>query len=206
MQENRPAERPQRRPALLVLDLINEIVHPDGKYAGDGYLEQVTRRGVLEHAAAAIARARATGVPVIYVVVGFSPGYPDWPAGSPVFAQTRTKQALVLGTWGTRVHDALAPAAGEPVVAKRRLSPFYGTHLDLLLRSLGVDTLLLMGVTTELVVLSTAREGHDRDYRVEVLEDATATADPELHAAALAVIARSATITTVAQALGANQE
>jgi nicotinamidase-related amidase len=192
-----------RRPALLVLDLINEIVHPDGKYAGDGYLEQVTRRGVLEHAATAIAQARASGIPVIYVVVGFSPGYPDWPAGSPVFAETRTKGALTLGTWGTQVHASLAPAAGEPVVAKRRLSPFHGTHLDLLLRGQGVDTLLLMGVTTDLVVLSTAREGHDRDYRVEVLEDATATSGPELHEAALTVLARTATITTVAQALGA---
>ncbi|MDJ0464464.1 isochorismatase family cysteine hydrolase [Streptomyces sp. H27-C3] len=191
----------ERRPALLVLDLINEIVHPDGKYAADGYCEQVARRGVLERAATAIARARTAGVPVIYVVVGFSPGYADWPASSELFVSARDGDRVVLGTWGTQVHDALKPAGDEPVVEKRRISPFFATHLDVLLRNLGVNTLLLTGVTTELVVLSTARDGHDRDYRVEVLEDATATDSQETHDAALKVIARTATVSTVEQAL-----
>jgi len=189
-----------RRPALLVLDLINEIAHPDGKYA-DVCLAQITERGVLDRAAEAIGLARSAGVPVIYVVVGFAPGYPDWPAGSPLFERAREGERLVLGTWGTRVHDAVKPADGEPIVEKRRVSPFLGTHLDLLLRDRAVDTLLLTGVTTDLVVLSTAREGHDRDYRVEVLEDATATSDPELQAAAVRLISRTATVTTVAEAL-----
>jgi nicotinamidase-related amidase len=83
------------------------------------------------------------------------------------------------------------------------VSPFHGTNLDLLLRTLEVDTLLLTGVTTDLVVLSTARDGHDRDYEIVVLEDATATANDELHQAALAVIARTATVTTVDEALPA---
>ena len=189
-----------RRPALLVLDLINDIVHPDGTYA-DVCLAQVVQRGVIERTATALARARAAGIPVVYVVVGFSPGYPDWPASSPVFAESRHKNGLILGTWGTQVHAALAPAPGEPVVEKRRIDPFHGTHLDVLLRDRNANTLLLAGVVTELVILGTARAGHDRDYRVEVLEDATATADPELHAAALTVIARTATMTTVDQAL-----
>ena len=183
-----------------MLDLINDIVHPDGTYA-EVCLAQVTRRGVIERTATAIARARAAGIPVVYVVVGFSPGYPDWPAGSPVFAESRHKNGLVLGTWGTQVHEALAPAPGEPVVEKRRVDPFHGTQLDLLLRTLGVNTLLLTGVVTELVILGTARAGHDRDYRIEVLEDATATASPELHEAAIAITARTATITSVDQAL-----
>ncbi len=191
-----------RRPALLVLDLINDIAHPDGKYA-DVCLDQITERGVLDAAATAIEQARLLGIPVIYVVVGFSPGYPDWPAGSPLFAEARHDERLVLGTWGTQVHDALKPAADEPVVAKRRVNPFLGTHLDMLLRTQGVNTLLLTGVTTDLVILSTAREGHDRDYRIEVLEDATATSDPGLQQAALTLISRTATVTTVAEALRA---
>jgi nicotinamidase-related amidase len=193
----------ERRPALLVLDLINALVHPDGKYAADGFCEQVARRGVLERAATAIERARAAGVPVIHVVVGFSPGYADWPASSELFASARDGDRVLLGTWGTQVHDALKPAPDEPVVEKRRVSPFFGTHLDVLLRNLGVNTLLLTGVTTDLVVLSTARDGHDRDYRVEVLEDATATDNQETHDAALRLMARTATVTTVEQALPA---
>lgn len=192
-----------RRSALLIMDLINEIVHPDGKYASDGYLEQVQCRGVLGRAAEAIARARKAGIPVIYVVVGFTPGYPEWPAGSPIFREARDDQRLTLSTWATQVHDALKPIDGDQIVVKHRVSPFYGTNLDLLLRNQDIDTLLLTGVTTDLVVLSAARDGHDRDYRVEVLADATATADDELHDAALTLLARTATVTTVEQALPA---
>ncbi|MFJ4875279.1 isochorismatase family cysteine hydrolase [Streptomyces sp. NPDC088745] len=193
----------ERRPALLVLDLINELVHPDGKYAADGFCEQVAERGVLDRTAVAIDRARRDGVPVVYVVVGFSPGYADWPAGSELFAAARDGERVQLGTWGTRVHDALKPAVGEPVVEKRRVSPFFGTHLDLLLRNLGVNTLLLTGVTTDLVILSTAREGHDRDYQVEVLADAVAADSLERHETALGVIARTAAISSVDEALPA---
>ncbi|WP_371478704.1 cysteine hydrolase family protein [Kitasatospora sp. NBC_00315] len=192
-----------RRPALLILDLINELIHPDGKYAGDGYFQQATERNVLENAATAISRARAAGIPVIYVVVGFSPGYADLSDSSDLFEGVREDKRLELGTWATEVHSSLAPAEGEPVIAKRRVNPFLGTHLDLLLRNLDVNTLLLTGVTTDLVVLSTAREGHDRDYRVEVLEDVTATADDELQQAALKLIARTAKVTTVDEALPA---
>jgi nicotinamidase-related amidase len=179
-----------------VLDLINEITHPDGAYP-EVCLAEIVRRNVMERAALAIERARAAGVPVIYIVVGFSPGYPDWPATSPLFTAARERSALVLGTWSTAVHEALKPASNEPVIAKRRLSPFLGTHLDLLLREQNVDTLLLIGATTDLAVLATAREGHDLGYHVEVLEDATATADPKLHAAALTILARTAVITGV---------
>jgi len=142
-----------RRPALLILDLINDLAHPEGSYA-DVCLDQIIERGVIERAATAIARARSLGIPVIHIVVGFSAGYPDWPAGSPLFAEARDGERLVLGSWGTQVHDALKPAADEPVIAKRRVSPFLGTHLDLLLRTQGVDTLLLTGCAHQLTVLN----------------------------------------------------
>ncbi|WP_055494388.1 cysteine hydrolase family protein [Streptomyces sp. TP-A0356] len=190
-----------RRPALLVLDLINEIAHPDGKY-NDVCLDQIESRGVLGHARRAIDHAREQGIPVVYVVVGFSQGLPDWPPTSPLFAEAADGDRLILGTWGTEVHDSLKPEAHEPVIAKRRVNPFLGTHLELVLRSHGVNTLLLTGVTTDLVILSTARDAHDRDFRVEVLEDATATSSPELHEAALTLLRRTAEVTTVDAALG----
>ncbi|MFD5749203.1 cysteine hydrolase family protein [Streptomyces sp. NPDC127033] len=194
-----------RRPALLVLDLINEIAHPDGKY-DDVCLDQIESRGVLGHARRAVDRARARGIPVIYVVVGFSPGLADWPPDSPLFTEAAQGDRLILGTWGTEVHDSLKPEAHEPVIAKRRVNPFLGTHLELILRAQGVNTLLLTGVTTDLVILSTAREAHDLDFRVEVLEDATATSDPELHAAALTLLRRTADVTSVDAALGRSRD
>ncbi|MEU4108086.1 cysteine hydrolase family protein [Streptomyces sp. NPDC048208] len=190
-----------RTPALLVLDLVNEIAHPDGKY-NDVCLDQIESRGVLGHARRAIDHAREQGIPVVYVVVGFSEGLADWPPTSPLFAEAADGDRLILGTWGTEVHDSLKPEAHEQVIAKRRVNPFLGTHLELLLRSYGVNTLLLTGVTTDLVILSTAREAHDLDFRVEVLEDATATSSPELHEAALTLLRRTAEVTTVDEALG----
>ncbi|HWO64839.1 MAG TPA: isochorismatase family cysteine hydrolase, partial [Umezawaea sp.] len=165
-----------RSPALLVLDLLNDIVHPDGQYAPHGYEQQVSSRGVLERAATAISRARTAGIPVIYVVVGFSPDFSEWPATSPIFAEAKEAKKLIIGTWATEIHDKVKPEEGEAVVIKRRISPFHGTELDLVLRTRGVNTLLLTGVSTDLVVLATARDGHDRDYAVEVLADATAAA------------------------------
>jgi nicotinamidase-related amidase len=188
--------------ALLVLDLINEIVHPDGKYGAEGYAHQVAERRVLENSARAIEKARASGTPVVYVVVGFSSAYAEWPAGSPVFHAARDDRRLELGTWATAVHDAVKPADGEPVITKHRLSPFHGTSLEMTLRNLGVDTLLLTGVSTDMVILATARDGHDRDFRIKVLEDATAADNDEMHQAALTVIGRAAEITTVDQAFG----
>jgi nicotinamidase-related amidase len=187
--------------ALLVLDLLNDIVHHDGQYAPHGYAEQVSNRGVLKQAATAIERARTAGIPVIYVVVGFSPDFSECPPGSPVFAEAREAGKLVMGTWATRIHDAVRPQDGDPIVLKRRISPFFGTELDLILRTRKVDTLLLTGVSTDLVILATARDGHDRDYQVEVLADATAAADLESHECALRLIARTATVSTVDEAL-----
>jgi nicotinamidase-related amidase len=190
------------RPALLVLDMINELIHPDGHYAHVS-LEQVQSRGIIERAAVAVERARAAGIPVIYVKLGYGSHYEDWPADSILFGPPDPEQRFTRDAWGTWVHERLAPEPGEDIVVKQRVSPFYGTNLDLLLRARKIDTLLLLGVTTDLAVLMTAREAHDRGYAAEVLEDATATADQQLHDAALLLIARTAVVSSVDKALPA---
>ncbi|MFC7308902.1 cysteine hydrolase family protein [Streptomyces monticola] len=191
------------RRALIVLDVINELVHPDGKFAAWGYPEQVAKHKVLENTAAALAKARAANIPVLFVTVGFAPDYADWTPTSPLLGDAKKYEALGLGTWATEIHESVRPEAGEPVIVKHRISPFHNTDLELQLRTRGIDTLLLAGVSTDLVVLSAAREGHDRDFRIEVLEDATAAATAEDRAAALRILAHTAKITTVAQAFGA---
>lgn len=190
------------RSALLVLDLINDVVHPEGKVGRHhGYAAQVQARGVIDQAARAIARARARGMPVVYVVIGFSSTYLEWPPGSPLFFDARDDGKVELGTWGTEVHAKVAPTPGDPVVIKHRVSPFYQTSLELILRQLKVDSVLLVGVSTEFVVLSAARDAHDRDLRVTVLADATAASTMEHHEAALKLIRKTATVCTVDEAL-----
>jgi nicotinamidase-related amidase len=98
--------------ALMVLDMMNEIVRADGAWAkmGYGYGPQAEERQVVEKTARAIQKARGAGIPVIYVTVGFSKSYAEWPSDSPVFTEEGKKAELLqLGTWGQDIHEALAP-------------------------------------------------------------------------------------------------
>ena len=79
------------------------------------------------------------------------------------------------------MHAALTPQPGEPVIVKRRVSAFSGSDLDVLLRGAGADALVLAGISTSGVVLSTLRQAADLDYRLTVLADACADPDPEVH-------------------------
>ncbi len=79
------------------------------------------------------------------------------------------------------MHAALTPLDGEPVIVKRRVSAFSGSDLDVLLRGAGADTLILAGISTSGVVLSTLRQAADLDYRLTVLADACADTDEEVH-------------------------
>ncbi len=82
---------------------------------------------------------------------------------------------------GTQVVDELEPLPGEVVVVKRRVSAFTGSDLEVVLRAAGIDHLVLSGIATSGVVLSTLREAADRDYRLTVLADACLDRDDEVH-------------------------
>ncbi|HEX7753004.1 MAG TPA: cysteine hydrolase [Novosphingobium sp.] len=170
---------------FLVMDMMNDLVAEDG-FSARTYGVQVSERNVLANTARAIAAARAAGVRVGYVRVGFSPDYREAPESSPIFSGARNNGIFQLGTWGTEVHAALAPEPGDFDVIKHRVSPFYGTALEPILRANAIERLVLCGVSTNGVVHSGAREAHDRDYAVVVLEDCCAgvTADEHRHAIA----------------------
>jgi nicotinamidase-related amidase len=189
----------EEKQALLILDMMNEIVRADGAWAemSYGYGPQAEERDVVPKTVLAVEKARAAGIPVIYVTVGFSKSYAEWPSDSPVFTEEGKKAGLLqLGTWGQETHEALAPREDEVLVTKKRVSPFYATFLEVLLRTQGIEELLLCGVATDHVVMATARDGHDRDFRIKVLEDCCAAASQERHEAAIVVLDGVAEITT----------
>jgi nicotinamidase-related amidase len=174
------------KPTLfLVMDMMNDLVAADG-FNAQTYGVQVVQRGVLENTARAIAAARQAGAKIGYVRVGFSADYREAPAHSPIFSGARKNGIFQLGTWGTQVHAALAPRAEDFDIVKHRVSPFYATSLEAILRANGIERIVMCGVSTTGVVHSGAREAHDRDYEVVVLEDCCAgvTADEHLHAVA----------------------
>jgi len=178
--------------ALLLLDFINDIVHPEGKIAGSA--AEVARRGAIGNANRALETARAWGWLPVFVKVGFAAGYREMPSDSPIFGRAREFAALDLTGWGTAFHADLAVRAGDPVIVKPRIGAFYATGLEALLRAQRIERLVLCGVSTAWAVQAAAREGHDRDYAIVVVEDACAAGSEEEHAASIAMLQRIATI------------
>jgi nicotinamidase-related amidase len=151
-----------------------------------------------------IATARDAGMMVIHVVVAFRPGHPELSPRNRVFSLVKASGMLVAGSEGAAIHPAAAAREGEPIVVKHRVSPFVGTDLEMLLRANGIDTLVLGGVHTSGVVLSTVCQAVDLDYRLVVVRDCCADPDAEAHAMLLdVVIPKQAAVVTTAELVGA---
>jgi nicotinamidase-related amidase len=151
-----------------------------------------------------IATARDAGMMVIHVVVAFRPGHPEVSPRNPDFSAVKATGMLVAGSEGAAIHPAAAAREGEPIVVKHRVSPFVGTDLETMLRANGIDTLVIAGVHTSGVVLSTVRQAVDLDYGLVVVRDCCADPDAEVHAMLLdIVIAKQAVVVTTAELAGA---
>ncbi len=170
---------------LLAMDFENDIVHENGALKDVGFAAMVEQNNVLAKTARLLDAARRSSVKVIYVSVKFRPGYPERPTNDSQFAPLIQANALVEGTWGAEIHEAVTPQDGDMVVTKRAVSAFYGSDLAVLLATGGIDTLLLCGVATNFVVEGTAREATDRGYNVVIVGDCCTSASQELHDAAL---------------------
>jgi nicotinamidase-related amidase len=155
--------------ALLVMDVQPVVLQ---RYPDPGYLPRL---------ATAIAVARSRGLPVIYAVVGFRPGAPEVSPRNRMFGRLAGNPAAAGTAAATGVHPDVAPADGDVLVTKRRVSAFAGSDLDLVLRAGEIDHLILTGVATSGVVLSTLRQAADLDFGLTVLADACLDADPEVH-------------------------
>jgi nicotinamidase-related amidase len=182
-----------KKTLFLVMDMMNDLVSETGPSAAT-YGVQVRERGVFENTRGALAAARKAGALVGYVRVGFSPDYRECPPASPIFSRARENGLFKLGTPGTAVHDPVKPQAADFDIVKHRVSPFYGTSLEPILRANGVERLILSGVSTNGVVHTGAREAHDRDLECIIFEDCCAGVTPEEHAHAIACLGRFARI------------
>jgi nicotinamidase-related amidase len=156
--------------ALLVMDVQRNVVGIADD--GSGYLGRLRR---------AIDGARAVGIPVIYVVMRLQASHPQAGARSKVIANVVRAGLFAEGARGTEIHPEVAPEPGDVVVTKRRASAFSGSDLDLVLRARDIDNLVLTGIATSAVVLSTACRAIDLDLGLTVLADACLDTDPELH-------------------------
>jgi nicotinamidase-related amidase len=141
----------------------------------------------LDRAASVLGAARKAGMAVIHVRVGFRPGLPEVSSRNKLFAALKANpqhQQLFLGPAGV-IHPALGPEAEDIVLTKHRVSAFSGSDLEMLLRAKEIDTLVMFGIATSGVVLSTLTEAFDLDYRIVVIGDCCTDRDADLHEALL---------------------
>jgi ureidoacrylate peracid hydrolase len=127
-------------------------------------------------------------VPVIYTRYVLRPDYRDSGLLREVFPKFEAVGHVIIGTWDAEIVDELKPKSGDYVIDKSRYSAFYNTNLEILLRGLGADTLLLTGVTTNMCVESTLRDAFFRDYRVVLIEDCTAAVDSPMKEATIRTV------------------
>jgi nicotinamidase-related amidase len=181
-------EQNKTNTALLVMDMQTGIV---------AMLPEAN--GIINNVAEAIATARNKNIPVIYVVVGFRNGAPEiTERSSKSFAAAKAHFSTINMDEFMEIYPGLAPVADELIVVKRRVSAFTGSDLEVILRSFGIQHLVLTGIATSGVVLSTIREASDKDYRLTVLSDCCADRDEDVHQLLTAkVFPRQADVITV---------
>lgn len=179
-------ELDKTKTALLMADF-----HTDSM----GQNPVVAERRTLNRARDVLEAARSAGVFVVYIVVNFRPGYPEISDANLSFGPRKAAGAPPAADPRSLIHGTVLPRPGEPIVVKHRVSGFYGTDLDMILRAQGLDTLILMGHATSGVILSTVRYAADADYRLVVVEDGCADRDTEVHDLLMAkIFPRQATV------------
>jgi nicotinamidase-related amidase len=182
--------------ALLVIDMQRDFLEPGG--FGESLGNDVGQlRRMIAPLRSLLAACRTAGLPVIHTREGHLPDLSDCPPaklrrGSPsrrIGDPGPHGRILVRGEYGHDIIDEVAPVAGEPVIDKPGKGAFYATDLDDLLAGLGVRSLLVTGVTTEVCVHTTVREANDRGYECLVLADCVGSYFPEFQRVGLAMLA-----------------
>jgi gluconolactonase len=194
------------RTALIIQDLQNDVIIEGGAFADSGAPAHATSQNVVENVRGLAQACRSAGVPVIHVWYIVEPGAPGLRQNAPLFQGVKDADALVRGTWGAAPADGLEAQDGDHVVEKMRMNAFYNTRLDILLRGLGTDSVVVTGAWTNMSIEHTARHGADAGYRMVVASDGTSTVDDEWQRAALEYamtnVATVATCEEIAAALG----
>jgi ureidoacrylate peracid hydrolase len=173
------------RTVHVVIDDQNDFMHPDGWYATHGVdIEHMQR--VIEPTKVLNAECRRRGVPIVWTRHG-TRGIED---GGPFMAKRvlLREGGLRIDTWGYEIIDELEVRPEDWNVAKTRLSAFFQTNLEQILRALGAETVLITGVLTNQCVGATCKDAMFRDFEPIVVEECVGTATPHLHDPALEMI------------------
>jgi nicotinamidase-related amidase len=178
----------KNRSALLVMDQQQVLI--------DGVSKDPVMH--LSKAQDVIDAARCAGMTIIYIVVGFRNGYPEIGIENKMFNSVRDNGILQLSDQATGICNSIKPKASDIVIIKKRVSAFEGTELETVLRAGQINELVMFGVTTSGVVLSTVRTAADRDFKITVISDLCLDRDDTVNEVLLDTVfpAQSEVITT----------
>lgn len=175
--------REARKTAVIVIDMQNDTVHPEGAFASTGAADHAASQHVIPNVLNIVETARATSTPVFFhrIVV-----YPGEVGGSnaPIFRMLGP-ESFKLGTWGAEIIDELAPLEGEIVLDRNRMSIFNGTGINHMLGNLAVTDLVVVGAWSNMAVEHSIRDAADHGYNVTVVSDGTSSLSAEWQHAAL---------------------
>ncbi|MFE5332791.1 cysteine hydrolase [Embleya sp. NPDC056575] len=179
------SETPRLDPAKTALVLIeyqNDFTSEGGALNG-AVAAVMAKTGMLANTVALVEAARAAGVTIMHAPITFAAGYGELsrhPYG--ILKGVVDGSAFVKNTWGAAIVDELAPTEGDIVIeGKRGLDTFASTNLDFILRSRGIETIILGGFLTNCCVESTMRTGYENGFRVITLSDCVAATSQEEH-------------------------
>jgi ureidoacrylate peracid hydrolase len=187
------------RSALIIVDMQNDFVHPEGGFAHrarenpEAKIDLPFLMGTVPSVGRLAESFRRAGRPVIYIAHVLKPDYSD--AQFPYWRATRgslsgNRTFITEGTWGAQIIDDLKPLPGEHLVVKKGFGGFSNTPLDTILRNLGITTCVVCGVTTCVCVSTTIRGGVEHNYRMILVSDAVAEVHRDTHEAELKTMAR----------------
>ena len=178
--------------SLILIDYVNDIVSFDGKIPSCA--KMMLDKNIINSCNNVIKFARANDYLIIWIKVGFMNGHPEISDNSPIFKGAKAHLALIKDTWGTEIIDGLNYQPSDIVIYKNRINPFYATNLELILRTNKIEHLYLAGVSTEWAVEAMARDAHDKDFTVSIIEDLCASSNLDSHNSSIKIISRIATI------------